>query len=95
MKTEFWLVVNSNGTVKTIKNEPTTSPGEVKIKFKMDVPQVYFRQPQIVASIQLPDDQNRNVIIDAKTVNLVQETLKEQGIVLTIIQPKSEESETV
>lgn len=84
MNVKFWLVVNSKGSIRTVKNRPGLSWDEISIHCEVKVPDAIFKRPTINASIQIPEDIVQNPQIEAETVDNVKDILKRGGIDLEI-----------
>jgi hypothetical protein len=57
MKTNFYLVVNKRGTVRTVKEKPDLKWDEVSVKMALELPNVLFDKPQLSASLIVGEDQ--------------------------------------
>lgn len=60
---DCWLIVSEagkysnhgNANVRLAIKTPTLKPGELPIRYKIEVPRSLFKQPQFVAKIELPE----------------------------------------
>jgi hypothetical protein len=76
MKVDFFLIVNENGTVKTVKNRPSLKYNEVSIAMTLELPWALFQKPQLTASIVVPSDRVAPFQIEADTMNNVREAIE-------------------
>lgn len=76
MKTNFYLVVNSNGSVKAVKNQPDLKWNEVSVYVGLQLPDQLFRKPQLQATISVDESQVAPTEIDVDTQNNVKEAIE-------------------
>lgn len=94
MKTSRYLVVKGRKSyldrwecqqVRITTGKPRLGPNEHAIKIDLDLPDVLFERPQLVASIVVPVDSVSKPIIEAETIDTIQEVLESiVGVDLTI-----------
>lgn len=80
MKTKFWLIANSSGSIRTVKNTPDLKWNEVAIQVELDLPADLFKRPTLSAAIKIDQDKVPAIHIDTEVVHGVEEVLKQQGI---------------
>lgn len=91
MKTNFYLTVNKNGTVKVTKNPTRIDMNEVSIGVGLALPDILFKRPQIQATIIIDDKVVEPLIIDAETANNVKDAIQQStglDIKLTVVNPE-------
>ncbi len=76
MKTQFYLVVNSNGTVKALKNRPGLNWNEVSIFVNLELPNQLFQKPQLSAQIKVDESQVTPLEIDVETQNNIRDAIE-------------------
>lgn len=76
MKTQFYLVVNSNGTVKALKNRPGLNWNEVSIFVNLELPTQLFQKPQLSAQIKVDESQVSPMEIDVETQNNIRDAIE-------------------
>ena len=67
MKIKFYLVVNSNGTIRTTKNPPDTKWDEVAILITLELPRALFQKPRLEATLQVPESAVTAPVIPVET----------------------------
>lgn len=77
MKTQFYLVVNDNGTVKTTKNRPNLNWNEVSIQTSLTLPDMLFRKPHLQATIVVSDEAAAPKEISVETADNIQSAIEE------------------
>ena len=92
MKITFWLVVNRNRSIRTVKGKPQLKWDEIAIYCTLDIPVELFNRPTLSAEIAIPSDKIPESHIEAETIQGLEEVLKQEGfnVKLSI---KSEEVE--
>lgn len=55
MKTSFYLVATSSGTIRACKKKPDLSWDEVSVLVDLSIPDLLFKRPVLVASISVPE----------------------------------------
>jgi len=100
MNVERYLVVSAkksygsytcNG-VRVVTNKPALSRGEKMIKLRMELPDALFAEPELVATITIPEDKVNRPVIDAETLDNVKEVLENQtglSISIALVEAKS------
>lgn len=76
MTIAFYLVVNSNGAVKTYKNQPSLSWNEISMKVNLTLPGALFQKPLLEATVVIPDDAAMPRTVDAEVVANAQDAIK-------------------
>jgi len=76
MRTQFYLVVNNNGTVKALKNRPGLNWNEVSIFVNLELPNQLFQKPQLSAQIKVDESQVSPMEIDVETQNNIREAIE-------------------
>lgn len=76
MRTQFYLVVNSNGSVKAVKNRPGLNWNEVSILMNLELPGQLFQKPQLSAQIKVDESQVSPMEIDVETQNNIREAIE-------------------
>lgn len=77
MKIQFYLVVNSNGTVKVVKNKPALQWNEISIKQNLELPNALFQKPHLEATVKIPDDAAMPNQIDADVIENAKEAIEQ------------------
>lgn len=73
MRTNFYLVVNSNGTVQAKKMRPKLAQNEISMFINLVLPQALFQKPQLSAELTIPD----SAAIPQEITAEVQENVRE------------------
>lgn len=77
MITKFYLVVNSNGTAKVVKNQPGLNWNEVAIFVNLELPNQLFQKPQLSAQIKIADSQVAPTEIAVDMQNNIKEAIEQ------------------
>ncbi|GAB3927780.1 hypothetical protein [Larkinella terrae] len=77
MKTSFYLIVNSNGTVRTVKNRPGLDFNEVSVQVSLQLPDALFRKPQLQATITVPDESVQPIVIEPDVQNNIKDAIEQ------------------
>lgn len=85
MRTQFYLVVNSNGTVAAKKNRPNLNWNEVSIFVDLTLPQQLFQKPQLSAQIKVDESQVSPMEIDVETQNNIREAIEQAAGVEVVL----------
>lgn len=76
MKTDFWLRLSANGSVKTSKTKPSVAWNEVLMQLKIEVPDSVFKRPVLTANIKIDGELNHEFDVnEQKKIEQVLETL--------------------
>lgn len=77
MKANFYLTINSRGSVSVTKNRPGHLRfDEVSVACNIELPDMLFKKPQISASIVVSDNDAMPFTIDADTSNNVRDAIE-------------------
>lgn len=73
MKTTFYIVLNKRGPVRMTKNSPSLARDEIAVGLKLTVPENVFRNPTVMAEIEIPErailvPQVHAEVIDAQAI---------------------------
>lgn len=94
MRTQFYLVVNSNGTAAVKKNRPGLNWNEVSIFVNLELPDQLFRKPQLSAQIKVEESQVSPMEIDVETQNNIREAIEAAaGVQVKLTIENSEEKQ--
>jgi hypothetical protein len=77
MKTNFYLVVNSNGTVQAKKMRPKLAQNEISMYIDLVLPQGLFTKPQLSAQLTIPDSAAMPPEITAEVQENVREAIEQ------------------
>lgn len=77
MKLAFYLVVNSNGSVRTCKHRPALAWNEISIRQSLTLPTALFQKPHIEAQVVIPDDAASPTEITAEVQMNVKEAIEQ------------------
>lgn len=77
MKTQFYLITNARGSVRTTKTNPDLKWDEVAVHLSLDLPQILFQRPQLQGSINVKESQVLPHKIDVDVINNIQESIKQ------------------
>lgn len=93
MIAEFYLIINSNGTVRVNRRPPALDWNEVSIFMKLKVPDKIFEKPTLQAQITIPEEAVIKTPIEATVVDNVAEAIEQAtGLKFNITVEKSEEN---
>lgn len=93
MKTNFYLVVNNNGTVTAKKNRPDLKWNEVSIEMNLTLPDMLFRKPHLSATIVVPDEAAAPKLVNVETADNIKdaiETVTGMEVKIEIVGPVTE-----
>lgn len=76
MKTQFYLIVNDGGSVRTVKSRPDLKWNEIAVYLTLELPHQLFQKPQLSASIIVEESQVAPTQIDVETQNNVKEAIE-------------------
>lgn len=94
MKTQFYLVVNSNGSVSAKKNRPNLAWNEVSILMDLQLPSMLFQKPQLQGSILVEEKDVTPTHIDIETQNNIREAIESTAgleVRLTVVNQSSDQ----
>ena len=94
MKTQFYLVVNSSGSVSAKKNRPNLAWNEIAILMDLQLPNQLFQKPQLQGSILVEEKDVTPTQIDIETQNNIREAIESAAgmeVRLTIVNPENED----
>lgn len=74
---KFYLVVNSNGSVKAVKNKPALAWNEVSIAQTLQLPNALFQKPSLEATVIIPDSAAMPQQIEADVVENAREAIEQ------------------
>lgn len=72
MRAPFYLIVNSNGTVRVNKRIPALAWNEVSIYINLEIPDAIFEKPTLQANITIP----REAVVKAPLTAEVQDNVQ-------------------
>lgn len=75
MKTSFYVIVDKKGNTIFRKEQFTTKPGQIPVKINLNIPDSAFKEPTLIANIEINEEQFKNTIEELE-FNLTK--LKEQ-----------------
>lgn len=78
----FYLVLHRKNfpylAARISSKTPSLAAGEVAIKLNVTVPEALFKQPQLQASVIIPEDSVTPPVLDAKVLDNVREIMEQQ-----------------
>ncbi|MVM33618.1 hypothetical protein GO755_26505 [Spirosoma sp. HMF4905] len=77
MKTNFFLVVNSKGSIKALKTKPGLNWDEIAISVSLNLPTSLFQKPQLNAVIDVPDTAIQPLTIETDVANNIQGAIEQ------------------
>jgi len=96
MKTETWLAINSNGSVRTRKTKPALYIDEIAIKINVEVPDALFSKPHLEASITVPKEAAMQDVLTADVVENARDAIETStglNFVVKVVKEMEEEPE--
>lgn len=91
----FYLVIHPRSwdrlSARLTTAAPSLTAGEVAIKLNINVPGALFTQPQIQASVVIPEDAVTPPVLDAQVLDNVREVLEQHtgmAIKLSVVEPQ-------
>ena len=94
MKVNFWLTINSSGSVRTTKGQPTNlSWNEVSVQMNLQLPDALFTKPKLVADIVIPDEAAISDTLNAEVVDNVKKAIAQTtglDFRISIVEPETE-----
>lgn len=97
MKTNFWIRINSRGSVHTSQGPPRSiGVDEVAMKINLELPNALFTKPQLEASLTVPNEAvNKEVLTPQVTDNIAQAIKQSTGLdmVIRIVDPAEEKTD--
>ena len=92
MKTYFYLAISQNGSVRSLKNQPSLNWNEISVGMSLDVPDKIFQRPVLQASIIIPEDVVMKTPLNAEVRDNVAEAIEQvTGLKFSIKVEESEE----
>lgn len=94
MKTEFWLIVNSGGSVHVRKTRPALDANEVSVKLNLSLPDALFQRPQLQADVSIDPDQVQTYPMETAIVQNIKDAVKQatgMDLAITVVDPNEEE----
>ena len=77
MKTNFYLAINSRGTVRVSNNKkPLLAVDEVAVHIQLEIPNAAFVRPQFTASLQVREESVTPVEITVEQVEGIREAIE-------------------
>lgn len=77
MKINCYLVINSGGSVRVVKQTPSLNWNEISMKLQVSVPDKLFERPFLQAEIEIPESVVPNSPLNAEVVDNVQNAIRE------------------
>lgn len=94
MKTNFWLRVNSRGSINTNKTQPKVNADEVAIYMTIDLPDMLFKKPMLQAKVTIPAEVVPKPEINAQVMDNVAQAIKTAtGLEMSVTIKNPEEDE--
>lgn len=93
MTLNFYLVINSNGTVRTAKKRPALDWNEISISMKLELPNALFQKPSLSAQIVVPDSAAVSKPMEAGVTDNIKQAIEAATgleVRLTIVEPTAE-----
>lgn len=91
MKTDFFLNINSKGSVRATKGKVSLYTDEVSIKMQLEIPDRLFQKPLITGKIKITDEMVRPSEINADVLQELRETISSiEGVELTLLVDRDE-----
>jgi len=79
MRTEFYLVVNESGSIRTCKTQPNLKFNEVSVALTIDLPDNLFKKPMLSGVIEVPDSKVRPTVITPEITQDIQNAIKDHS----------------
>jgi hypothetical protein len=76
MKIQKWLTIGANGTAKSSVNRPYMNVDEIAILLSLEIPDVLFTKPQLIAEIKVPEKAIAQEQITAEVTDNIEEAIK-------------------
>ena len=77
MKTTTWLIISSRGNCRLTKRQVSPRANEVAIHLVVELPDMLFKKPNLVASITVPNEGAAVETIGAVTTDNVRDAIEE------------------
>ena len=91
MKTTAWLIISSRGNCRLTKRQASPRANEVAIHLALDLPDMLFKKPNLVASIIVPGEGVALETIGSVTTDNVRDAIEEAtGLTfdITVVAPE-------
>jgi len=75
-KIQFYLVVTSNGGIRTVKGKPDLKWDEIAVLINLELPKSLFMKPQIQASISIPEEAGQPNEITCEVMDNLKEAIE-------------------
>ena len=76
MKVQKWLTISRSGTAKISVNRPYMNVDEIAILLNLEVPDVLFTKPKLIAEIKVPEKAVNQEQIAAEVTDNIEEAIK-------------------
>jgi hypothetical protein len=77
LSVDCFLVVNSAGSVRVLKNRPVVDFDEVSLGLKVELPRSLFRKPRLSATLIVPESAGTPDTIPVEVQNNVREAIEQ------------------
>lgn len=77
MKIKPYLVINSRGSVRVVKTNPSLAFDEVAMQIHIELPDELFKKPRLEASLVVPKNAVQTPTIDVETIDNMQQAIKQ------------------
>lgn len=95
MKTKVWLTINSKGRCKATKNHTGLYVDEIAIQLNIELPDMLFKKPHLIASITVPNEAAAVETIGAVITDNVRDAIEEAtGLAFSISVVTPEETDS-
>jgi hypothetical protein len=76
MKVQKWLTISRSGTAKISVNRPYMAVDEIAILLSLDIPDMLFAKPKLVAEIKVPDTAVTPEQVTTEVTDNIEEAIK-------------------
>ena len=76
MKTNCYLAINENGSVKLTKNYPYLNVGQVAMQVNIEIPDKMFQSPRLQATLKVPEKATLPEQISVEVIDNLEEQIK-------------------
>lgn len=77
MIVNFYLIVNKNGAVRTVKTSPSLAFNEIAIQLSLNLPAQLFMKPKLTAEITIPPEAAAPEILPVEVVDNVRDAIQQ------------------
>ena len=95
MTVNFYLVVNQNGSIRSVKNQPSLHWDEISLHLKLSISNEVFVRPQFKAELTIPESAIQSTDIPVELSDQIQQVIQQTTgyeVIVELVATKKEVS---